>query len=264
MISGNLKKMQTSLEDEVQYTLQLAEDIRLNALIGASVRFEFTGVINCSNCGALTKKTFGGGHCYKCFTTAPEASECILRPELCRGHLGEGRDAEWEEKHHNQPHAVYLAASSAVKVGVTRMTQVPTRWMDQGASAAIILAETPNRYEAGRIEVAMKEIYTDKTSWQKMLKNEIDESIDLLEEKWALEEQLPNDILDFYSDDDTLWEIKYPALEFPKKVISQNLDKTPLIEGVLRGIKGQYLIFDGGRVFNIRRHSGYEVNFVAD
>ncbi len=259
MIEGNLRKMKTSLNDEVEYSLMLSEEVRMNDFIGSSLKIEFTGTINCTNCGVLTKKTFGGGFCYKCFTTAPESSECIIRPELCRGHLGEGRDPEWEEKHHNQPHVVYLAASSAIKVGVTRASQVPTRWMDQGASSAVILCETPNRYEAGRIEVAMKSMYTDKTSWQKMLKNDIDKEIDLLDEKWSLEDQLPGDILDYFSDDETLWELNYPVLEYPTKVKSTSLDKTPIIEGILKGIKGQYLLFEGGEVFNVRKHSGYHV-----
>ena len=162
-------------------------------------------------------------------------------------------------KHHNQPHVVYLAASSAIKVGVTRESQVPTRWIDQGASSAIIIARTPNRYEAGRIEVALKDLYTDKTNWRKMLKNEIDESIDLEEEKWSLEEQLPGDILDYFSEEDELIELNYPVLKFPETVKSVSFDKFPSIRGELTGIKGQYLLFDDDRVMNIRKHTGYYV-----
>lgn len=259
MIQGNLKKMRTTHGDEIEYRLNLSEEVRMNDFIGSNLRIAFTGTINCQNCKKVTKKSFGEGFCYNCFANAPQAAECILRPELCRAHLGEGRDPEWEEKHHNQPHIVYLAASSAIKVGITRVEQVPTRWMDQGASAAVILAETPNRYEAGRIEVAMKSLYTDKTHWQKMLKNDIDETIDLLDEKWNLEEQLPGDILDYFSEDETLWEMNYPVLEYPEKVKSLSLDKTPEVEGVLKGIKGQYLLFEGGQVFNVRKHTGYHV-----
>ena len=173
--------------------------------------------------------------------------------------MGEGRDPEWEEKHHNKPHIVYLAASSAVKVGITRLDQVPTRWIDQGASSAIIVAEVPNRYEAGRLEVALKEFFTDKTQWQKMLKNDIDESIDLEDEKWSIEDQLPSDIMEFFSENDEIIEINYPVNAYPEKVKSQSFEKTPSISGVLAGIKGQYLIFDDGRVLNIRRHTGFYV-----
>lgn len=260
MAQGNLSKMKTSLEEVVQYRIQLDDEVNMNELVGKIVRLEWNGIINCQKCSKVTKKSFGEGFCYSCFISAPEAAECILRPELCRAHLGEGRDPEWEEKHHNQPHVVYLAASSAVKVGITRATQVPTRWIDQGASAAIRLAEVENRYEAGRIEVALKEFFTDKTSWQRMLKNEIDESIDLEEEKWSLEEHLPADITEYFSEDDEIVEINYPVIEYPTKVKSVSFDKVPVIEGKLTGIKGQYLIFEGGVVLNIRKHTGYYIS----
>ena len=259
MAEGNLRKMRVSLDDQVQYRLMLSEELNMNDFIGKEINLEWNGVINCTNCGKKTKSSFGQGFCWTCFSTAPESAECILRPELCRAHLGEGRDPEWEEKHHNKPHIVYLAASSAVKVGITRLDQVPTRWIDQGASSAIILAEVPNRYEAGRLEVALKEFFTDKTQWQKMLKNDIDESIDLEDEKWSIEDQLPSDIMEFFSENDEIIEINYPVNAYPEKVKSQSFEKTPSISGVLSGIKGQYLIFDDGRVLNIRRHTGFYV-----
>lgn len=259
MIVGNLHKMRTDLQDEVKYKLILSEEVVMNDFIGKQISLNWNGIINCQKCKKVTKNSFGEGFCYPCFSSAPEAAECIIRPELCRAHLGEGRDPEWEEKHHNQPHIVYLAASSAVKVGITREGQIPTRWIDQGASSAIILARTSNRYEAGMLEVAMKELFTDKTHWQKMLKNEIDETIDLSDEKWSLEEQLPSDILELLSEDDDVTEINYPVLEFPEKVKSLSFSKTPSINGTLKGIKGQYLLFDEGRVLNIRKHTGYYV-----
>lgn len=259
MGEGNLHKMRASLGDPIQYRMPFKEELNMNDFIGKEITLEFTGVINCTSCNKVTKKSFGQGFCYNCFISAPESAECILRPELCRAHLGEGRDPEWEEKHHNQPHIVYLAASSAVKVGITRETQVPTRWIDQGASSAIRLAEVPNRYEAGRIEVALKEFFTDKTSWQRMLKNEVDESIDLEEEKWSLEDQLPADIIEFFSENDEIIELNFPVEEYPEKVKSLSFDKTPTVSGVLKGIKGQYLIFEGGQVLNIRKHTGYYV-----
>jgi hypothetical protein len=259
MSSGNLHKMYTSLGDIIEYRLKLSDELLMNDFVGKTVQLEWNGIINCQKCKKVTKKSFGQGFCYPCFANAAEAAECILRPELCRAHLGEGRDPEWEEKFHNQPQIVYLAASSAVKVGVTRGQQVPTRWIDQGATAAIILAEVPNRFEAGRIEVALKEFFTDKTSWQKMLKNEIDESIDLEDEKWALEEHLPSDIMSYFSENDEITELNYPVLEYPEKVKSLSFEKTPTISGKLLGIKGQYLIFEGGFVLNIRKHTGFYV-----
>lgn len=257
--AGNLRKMKTHLDDRVSYELILSDTVGMNELVGEHITLNWLGTINCQKCGKITKKSFGEGFCYNCFVSAPEAAECIIRPELCRAHLGEGRDPQWEEEHHNRPHVVYLAASSAVKVGITRMEQVPTRWIDQGASSAIVLAVTPNRYEAGVLEVALKDVFTDKTHWQKMLKNDIDLSIDLIEEKWSLEEHLPGDLVDQFSDDDEITELIYPVLSYPQTVKSMTFDKIPKISGKLEGIKGQYLIFEGGQVLNIRKHTGYYV-----
>jgi Protein of unknown function (DUF2797) len=214
------------------------------------------------NCGRKTAKSFAQGFCFPCFKDSPENAECIIRPELCRGHLGEGRNVEWEQTNHVQPHIVYLALSSGVKVGVTRSTQMPTRWIDQGASKAMILAETPNRYFAGAIEVAMKTFLTDKTNWQRMLKGEVSAE-SLLEVKQILKEKLSEELSQFFSADETLLEIKYPVIKYPAKVTSMSFDKMTEISGILFGIKGQYLMFDDGRVINIRNHSGYLVTFKA-
>jgi hypothetical protein len=251
--------MKVQLGNQVDYQLELEEMIRMNQLIGNELKLSWNGQIFCSACEKITKKSFGDGFCYPCFVSAPEASPCIIRPELCRAHLGEGRDPEWEVRNHNVPHVVYLAASDIVKVGITRGEQVPTRWIDQGASAAIRLAETPNRYEAGILEVALKDFFADKTNWQRMLKNEIDEQIDLVDEKWNLHDQLPSDLTQYFSENDDVTEIRYPVLEFPTKVKSLSFDKTTAIQAKLMGIKGQYLIFEGGNVLNIRKHTGYKV-----
>ena len=259
MASGNLRKMTVSKEETIRYDLVLDENICVNSMVGKVISLNWSGVITCTACQKNTKKSFGDGFCYTCFISAPEAAECTIRPELCRAHLGEGRDPEWEERNHNTPHIVYLAATDIVKVGVTRITQVPTRWIDQGASSAIRLAETPNRYEAGRLEVALKDFFADKTNWQRMLKNEIDESIDLVEEKWTLHDQLPADLTQFFTENDEVISLNYPVLEFPEKVKSLSFEKTAHISGKLMGVKGQYLLFEGGEVLNIRKHSGYFV-----
>lgn len=260
MTEGNLRKMATTLDDVVHYTLELGDErIDMNARIGQTLILSFDGTINCIVCGRQTKKSFGQGFCYPCFRGSPEASECILRPELCRAHEGEARDMEWAERHCLQEQVVYLAKSSAVKVGITRATQVPTRWMDQGASEAIVFARVPNRYTAGVLEVAMKEHLTDRTNWQRMLKNEICDD-DLSERKAAIGSTLDDALSQYVVDDDAVWQIEYPVKAFPKKVKSVGFDKLPQIEGTLLGIKGQYLLLDGDRVLNIRKHSGYLVS----
>jgi hypothetical protein len=258
MISGILKKMRTELNDTVQYALHLNEQLYMNDFLGKEIRMEWDGRIICGSCGVQTKKSFGEGFCYNCFVKAPEAAECIIRPELCRAHLGEGRDVEWELQHHNVPHIVYLAASDIVKVGVTRSTQIPTRWIDQGAVQAIPVVEVPNRYLAGITEVALKNHFADKTNWQKMLKNEYVE-MDLIAERNKVFDWLPTEVKDFFPKEEKIIQLDFPVLQYPKKVNSLNLDKTPNFSGTLTGIKGQYLLFEDGTVFNVRTYEGYVV-----
>jgi Protein of unknown function (DUF2797) len=258
-----LTKMRTSLKDQsnvVQYTLPDEENpIGVNDLVGQHIRMKFSGKTQCMNCGNF-KKLFAQGFCYDCFTSAPSASPCIINPELCEGHLGGGRDPEWEKAHHVQPHIVYLAVASALKIGVTRDTQVPTRWIDQGASFAIKVAEVPYRKLAGDIEVALKGTFTDKTNWRAMLKNEIGD-FELEDEKWQIEELLPADLAEYMTEDDAICVINYPVIEFPEKVKSVGFDKQEIVEGKLLGVKGQYFLLDDNRVINIRKHEGYYVEF---
>lgn len=258
--AGNLRKMTVAPGDPVAYTLPLGEaTLDLTARVGQPLRLLFTGRINCKVCGREIKKVFGEGLCYPDFINHPANSPCILRPELCEGHLGRGRDLDWEQANHVQPHVVYLALSSAVKVGVTRATQVPVRWIDQGASAAIVLAETPYRQLAGEIEVALKAHLADKTAWQRMLRNEVAEGVDLAAVKAQALTWLPPHLQDYASSQPEVWNFTYPVQAYPTKVKSVSLDKQSEVAGVLAGIKGQYLLFDDGRVLNVRRHTGYWV-----
>lgn len=262
MVKGNLTKMRVVNGNPVEYFLKLSEEeIPLNQFIGKDVSLSFNGQINCVSCGRLTNKSFAQGFCFPCMQNSPMNSECIIRPELCEAHLGKGRDVEWEEKNHLVPHTVYLALSSGVKVGITRNTQIPTRWIDQGATSAIRFAEVPNRYLSGKIEVELKSFISDKTAWQRMLKNEIADISSLLEYKNDLKEKLSNDLQQYVVDENIEIDFNYPVLKYPEKVKSLSFDKEATIEGKLTGIKGQYLMLDYERVVNIRRHSGYYVIF---
>jgi len=261
---GELSKMKTQQGAPIQYTLKLGDDdILMNRLLNREIAIKYSGIIHCVSCGVVTKKSFGQGFCYKCFMNSPMNSECIIRPELCEAHVGKGRDPQWEEEHHNSPHVVYIALTDVAKVGVTRVDQIPTRWIDQGAHKAILLAEVPYRQLAGIIEVAMKDVMVDKTNWRKMLRNEIDESLDPHEVKEEAYESFPEELEEFFSDDDKVWEFQFPVVQYPEKIKSVSLDKMNTIEGTLLGIKGQYLIFDGDRVFNVRNHSGYQIQLEA-
>ncbi len=255
---GNIRKMITELNAPVKYTLPIGDEkIDMNALIGKEISMKFDGQINCVSCGKKTKTSFSQGFCYNCLQTAPEASESIIRPELSKAHLGIARDMEWAKKHDLIDHFVYLAVSSALKVGVTRGHQIPTRWIDQGASYAIKIAKTPNRHIAGVIEVFLKDHFTDKTNWRSMLKNEVLADFDLAAEKERIANLLPLELQKYMDTENEVTEINYPVEQFPMKIKSIGFDKLPEITGTLAGIKGQYLIFDDSRVLNIRKHNGY-------
>lgn len=262
-ISLTLEKMPAWLSDQgvAQYLLKTDHDfIQMQKLIASQITIEFANEKYCSNCGNRFEQLFRMGFCQNCFFTAPQAGESIIRPELSRAHEGiEDRDLEYEKSYQLQPHLVYLANSGALKVGVTRETQRPTRWIDQGATEAMVFARTENRYQAGQIEVAMKAFVGDKTPWQRMLKNEIPE-LDLAAQKAELKAELQGDLAQFFVEDETQTHIDYPVEEYPAKVKSINLDKEAKISGKLNGIRGQYLIFDGGRVLNVRAHTGFRIN----
>ena len=261
LYNGTLLKMETKLENPVEYELPIGDElVFMNNLIGKYIIFKWGKEIYCISCGRKTNKSFAQGFCYPCLISAPETSECILRPQLCQAHEGIARDMEWAENNCLQDHFVYLAISSGAKVGVTRSTQIPTRWMDQGAWQAIKLAKTPNRYTAGLIEVALKEHISDRTQWQRMLKNQLIEDIDLIDKKQEMLNHLENNLREHECSDNVIIEINYPVNEYPEKVKSLSFDKLDEITGRLWGIKGQYLIFDDGTVLNIRKHTGYLIN----
>ncbi|MGE0077756.1 MAG: DUF2797 domain-containing protein [Bacteroidales bacterium] len=268
MAKGVLAKMSTfnvgsEFNVAPEYTLILDDEIvSMNNLIGKKIKVEFDNEIYCIKCGRKTKKSFGQGFCYPCFISAPEAEECVLRPELCRAHEGVARDLNFAKENCLIDHFVYLAWSGGLKVGVTRNHQIPTRWIDQGATYAIKVCRTSNRYEAGIVEVELKKIFGDKTPWQAMLKGFNDDSINLLNEKSKALEFINGKGLSYMLEEDNLYRISFPVETYPLKVSSVNLDKEPVVEAVLAGIKGQYLIFDSNKVFNVRNHSGYRVNLL--
>ena len=258
--AGVLTKMPTEFGNPIQYYLVFDDGfLNLNQVLGKTIAIQLEGH-QCLNCGK-DKKIYRQGFCYECFYSSPAVGDWIMRPELSTAHLGiADRDLEYESKVQLQPHVVYLASSSEVKVGVTRKTQVPTRWIDQGAEKAIAIVEVPNRYLAGITEVALKNHFSDKTNWRKMLTNDI-LITDLIEEKNKVKDLLPEEVRDyFYADKVDLYELNYPVLQYPSKINSLNLEKTPNYKGKLIGIKGQYLIFEDGTVFNVRSSEGLVVS----
>jgi hypothetical protein len=256
MFQATLKKMRTENLQPINYFLDVESGfLHLNQLLGKTIRLEHSGS-QCLNC-SLSKPIFRQGHCQSCFFDSPATGDWIMRPELSKAHLGkEDRDLEYESKMQLQPHTVYLALSSHLKVGVTRKSQLPTRWIDQGAHQATVILEVPNRYLAGVGEVALKNFFSDKTNWRKMLQNDA-EAVDWEEARGHALDGIPNDLKPYIVREKIdIQNMTFPVLQFPKKVKSLNLSKTPLYKGKLMGIKGQYLIFEDETVFNVRSNEG--------
>lgn len=268
---GNLRKLCGKLVKPIQYELPIG-DVRLplNPLLGQNLRLSFLNVINCVNCGRKTNKSFSQGYCYPCMMRLAECDFCMIHPEKCHYAEGTCRDEDWAHSYCMQDHTVYLANSSGIKVGITR--HIPNRWIDQGAVQGLPIYTTKNRLHSGLVEVAFKEFVNDKTNWRKMLTNDLtlcnlpekrDELFSLVKDRIdQIQEQIPDERIQVLTDSKVV-ELEYPVLQYPEKVSSLNFDKTPLIEGKLMGIKGQYLILDTG-VLNIRKFSGYKVEVTHD
>ena len=264
---GNLNKMRAQLGEPAQYQLPLGEQLLdLNPLIGQQLKLSHNGEINCGNCGKRTKKSYSQGHCFICMRRLASCDMCILKPETCHYHAGTCRDPQWGEENCMATHVVYLANTAGAKVGITRHSQVPTRWLDQGARQALPIFNVATRQLSGLIEVALAQHVKDKTNWRALLKSDA-EPIDLkalAAELKPLVEQTLSNIKAEHGDtawqalDEEVVDIHFPVEHYPSKIVSHNFDKNPVVEGTLQGIKGQYLIFDTG-VINVRKFTGYQV-----
>ncbi|WP_411030176.1 DUF2797 domain-containing protein [Spongiimicrobium sp. 3-5] len=256
--TGVLQKMQSELGTPIQYYLVFENDfLNMNQVLNKELHINFIK-FQCLNCGR-DRTIYRQGFCKSCFYEIPTAGDWIMRPELSTAHLDkEDRDLAYEKKVQLQPHIVYLANSSNIKVGVTRKTQIPTRWIDQGAHEAIEIVEVPNRYLAGITEVALKDHIGDKTNWRKMLINDVKDE-NLAEWRQKLRAYIPEEVADYFIENNTETHLDFPVLQYPQKVSSLNLGKTPDFKGTLKGIKGQYLIFEDNTVFNVRGSEGYYV-----
>lgn len=268
MLIGHLRKMRTQISSQVQYFLVLDDHIiPLNDHLGHHLQLRFTGRIRCIQCGRKTQTSFQQGHCYPCMQRLSECHFCIIHPEKCRISEGPCPENDWAHAQCGQPHIVYLANSSGLKVGITRQGQVPTRWIDQGACQALPIFLTSNRHQAGMIEVCLKQFISDRTDWRKLLRGGAS-PLDLTAERFSLlqtaEIPLQATIAQFPSHDIVLLpstsetHLTYPINRYPQKIVNGSFERTPVIEGELQGIKGQYLLFDQS-VVNIRKFSGYEV-----
>ncbi len=270
--TGNLQKMKARLESPVSYSLPLGDTmVPLNALINKKISLTFSGKINCVYCGRETNKSFNQGYCYPCFQKLAQCDSCIVSPEKCHYESGTCREPLWADEFCMQDHIVYLANSSGIKIGITRASQIPTRWVDQGAVQALPVFRVRNRQQSGFLELLFKQHISDKTNWRAMLKGET-ENLDLeqhrqhllaecSEEIQALQDRFGIHAISILTGMKSI-SIDYPVESYPATVTSLNFDKETKIEGKLEGIKGQYLILDCG-VLNVRKFGGYEVNLQA-
>ncbi|WP_269914072.1 DUF2797 domain-containing protein [Acinetobacter sp. HY1485] len=269
LVDQRITEHQTEQAD-VSYTFILDKSkVDFPFSLGEKIQIEWTGQIICTACGTQTPKSYAQGHCFKCFKTKAECDLCIMKPETCHHHLGTCREEDFAQRVCFQPHIVYLANSSALKVGITRISQMPTRWLDQGASQALPIMQVGSRRLSGQLEVMFGELIADKTNWRALLKGTA-EPLDLIQIRDDLLTQFAPKIekirQEFNANSETISvleqervkEFIYPVLEYPTKIKSHNLDKTPLVEGTLQGIKGQYLILDTG-VINMRKYTGYDI-----
>lgn len=268
--SGNIKKMVTELASPVQYSLPVGDEfIALNPHLGNKISLAYSGNINCVACGRTTKKSFNQGYCYPCCQKLAQCDICIVRPERCHYDQNTCREPDWGLSHCMQPHYVYISVTSSMKVGITRGTQIPTRWIDQGATQAMPVFKVQSRYQSGLIEIALSKYVSDKTNWRKMLQGNSDIQVDELQAKTgellSLAEEQINKLITQFGEENierlsnqAITQINYPVETFPARITSLNFDKTPEISGTLLGIKGQYLILDCG-VLNMRKFTGYEL-----
>ena len=268
--AGPLRKLQVQLKPDnlADYQLPVGEQLLpLNSLLGQKITLHAMNKIQCIHCGRITKKSFNQGYCYPCFTRLAQCDLCIVKPELCHYHKGTCREPEWGEQFCMQRHIVYLANSSGVKVGITRTSQIPVRWIDQGAIQALPIFNVASRQLSGFIEQIFRQEVSDKTNWRALLKGDVQpvdlpairdqlfshftEQVQTLQNKYGIQAVQP-----LSNNDET--DIHYPVNIYPVKITSFNFDKTPAVSGILQGIKGQYLILDTG-VLNIRKFAGYHV-----
>jgi hypothetical protein len=259
-VAGQLLKMTHEAARPIRYFLSLGgEPVAVSPRLGQKIGVRFLGKITCVECGRAIKKTYSEGYCFPCARGLPENAMCSVRPELCEHDRGNERDREFYRTHCNVDHFIYLSLTSAVKVGVTRHTNIPSRWIDQGATQGLIIGKAPRRILAGKIEVALAQHMSDKTNWRDMICGRV-QAADLLQCREQAHRWFPDDLANYALNAEAVQTLEYPVLKAPAKVSSHNLDKAPEFVDTLWGIRGQYLIF-AHRVINLRKYSGYHVEF---
>lgn len=265
MLDGALEKLSVTPGEPARYRLGVrpgesssAEDVDLNSLLNKELRIEFQQKITCAHCARDTRKSYGGGYCYPCFRTLARCDLCVVSPARCHYDAGTCREPEWGESFCMQPHLVYLANSSAPKVGITRPGNSLTRWLDQGATQGLVIAETLTRHLAGVLEAQIARQVGDRTDWRAMARGDAEPAdlAGLRDRVRGALEGLPPGVR--WLPAEPVQELRFPVAAYPGRPERLRLDRTPVVAGALRGVKGQYLLFDHG-VFSVTQHRSYHV-----
>ena len=262
-------------DGRVQYTLGVGgQSLPLDALVGRTVAFTFLGDVLCAGCGARSAVSLGSGYCRRCFLTLPQCDRCFRSPEHCHHHLGTCRDPAWGSRVCMAPHVVYLAETSALKVGITRPGRVHARWMEQGALQARPWLLARSRRIAGEVEVRVRAHIGDRTNWRQMLRHrapdrdlarvalECDdrfaEALDALRGEFGADALQPAPAA-------ATWQARYPLPDngAPSLQALRLAATGDVVQGRVLGAKARYLVLDGG-VFNTATHEGLLVRLALD
>ena len=238
-------------------------EILISDLIGREFKLEFTQKIFCLECGRKTNKSFNQGYCFPCFRKLACCDLCILKPQLCHFSKGTCREPDWAQDNCLQPHFVYLANSSNLKVGITRERKLLERWGDQGAIAGIPFAKVPERKIAGLLEVLVAKGLSDKTDWRALI-TKAGDKIDFLPHLEAIRQLVSGTEFEQYllspkECQERYQEFLYPVRNYLAKAKLHDLEKEPKSTATLEGVRGQYLIFSD-RAINMRKYQGYEIS----
>ena len=210
---GFAKAMTHQVDAVIRYFWTLGdEELEVSSALGKRMKISFLGERRCVNCGRKVNKLYQSGYCFPCVTTLAETDLCIVKPHECHHHLGTCRDNQFAEANCMIPHYVYLAVSSQAKVGLTRKRREWIRWVDQGASRAVLFAELPTRKLAGELEMEIAKTMPDKTDWRKMVQGVVAD-VDLVKLASEVDERMPDAWRSYLLKERIVHEFTYPVLD---------------------------------------------------
>jgi len=198
--SGDAPEYQYSVEGHIGYFswyggtpslyfINSNATLNCDGLVGESLRVTLHEEHVCANCGEkLSESKYSV--CYDC-KQRPPFTQCIKTPGTdCTNADCPFPDYKRDACDHT--YVVYLVTKGDVKVGISRSDRRLQRWAEQGASHAIVVAETPNRKSAGLIEEALSDRFETQSSssWYEPRTSPVE---DLVEATRTAPEYIPDD-----------------------------------------------------------------------